>query len=542
MSKPAFDPSKPFEIPEKPAFDPSKPFDAAPTPKKQGMGESILHGLEQGTTFGLFDEISGAGEGLGKMIGLKGLGGPMRDIELDKPTLDWDQIKDAYKSRRDLIRQSTAQGKKDNPKTMLASEIAGGLLTGGAATKALGLAVPKTIGQIADAGGRAGLLAGFGASEAKDVGGMMEDTAKSGALGWVLGLGGASLSKGIGNLAGKVTNRPGASLKKFAEKKAFESLGGGKAAVKEAGDSLQDTGRYLLDNKIVTPLAGKETVAQRIGDKLGSVSGELDDIINKAANSNIAKFHPEMAAEQVKAQLAQKYPQAPKEIMDKMTGVVDEWFKGKGPMGIKDVQNLKLTLQKFIPDRAYQKDLVGRVDVLKSLRRAAKEGVENMGNEFAEKSGQAGGRVKALNQEMGNLLRAEDAVQEGILRDTANRSISLTDTIAGAGGISRGAGAIADGLTGAAFGAANKAIRHKGDQLAATSADAISKMLLKSPQMANLAQRNPNAFKSIVSALTRRATSAPEALSKVADTDSKSGFASQNVPAAEAIDRYKMGN
>lgn len=69
MDKPAFDPSKPFEVTDKPAFDPSKPFQAA---SDVGVGEdtakSLAAGLETGTlgTLGSLGDLTN--------LGAKGIG------------------------------------------------------------------------------------------------------------------------------------------------------------------------------------------------------------------------------------------------------------------------------------------------------------------------------------------------------------------------------------------------------------------------------------------------------------------------------------
>lgn len=167
MSKPAFDPNKPFEPAgaapaapaAKPAFDPAKTF----TPAEQSTGpsafESTLRGLAQGATFGFADELAGAAEVIG--------GG-------------------SYEKGRDASRAAFAAAEKANPKAFVGGAVGGGLLT--AFVPGLGwLSAGKTAAQAAATGAAAGALGGLGASTAQTPGGVVADVGKGAAIGGVLG-------------------------------------------------------------------------------------------------------------------------------------------------------------------------------------------------------------------------------------------------------------------------------------------------------------------------------------------------------------------
>jgi hypothetical protein len=118
------------------------------------------------------------------------------------------------------------------------------------------------------------------------------------------------------------------------------------------------------------------------------------------------------------------------------------------------------------------------------------------------------GDLKAANKDYGLAAQVQRTANDRAQREAANRVIGLTDTIAGAG--FGGASMLLNndkgddlGLLGAGLGfalgaGANKLGRTYGNAVMAKTADNVAKFLLRSPQMQQLATRNPAAFKAAI--------------------------------------------
>lgn len=140
---------------------------------------SAMRKFLQGATASFSDEIAGGVEVAGQAIGLRGLGGPLKDISLDSPTLDPDELGEAYERARDLERKNLALDQETSPYVSTAFEMAGGIASPlNKLTKGLSVAKQGLI---------QGGLYGAGASEADNLAGVALDTAKGGVIGGVTG-------------------------------------------------------------------------------------------------------------------------------------------------------------------------------------------------------------------------------------------------------------------------------------------------------------------------------------------------------------------
>lgn len=80
---------------------------------KPAVNESgVLTGLEQGITSGAYEQIAGGLSALGRPLGVKGLGGRVKDIELTSPTLDPEELLNEYRRVRDLETERAEQGQQ----------------------------------------------------------------------------------------------------------------------------------------------------------------------------------------------------------------------------------------------------------------------------------------------------------------------------------------------------------------------------------------------------------------------------------------------
>jgi len=153
---------------------------------------SIADALGQGAMFGFSDEIAGGlGASVNSVANLFGAG-------------SGESFGKAYEGIRDAARYNLKNYQKNNPKTALAAELAGGLLTGGAGAARAGVFKGgSTVGKMAGVGAVEGGLFGAGSSKAEDVGGLLSDTAKGAALGGVTG----GLIPAIGKVGKKIFSR-----------------------------------------------------------------------------------------------------------------------------------------------------------------------------------------------------------------------------------------------------------------------------------------------------------------------------------------------
>jgi hypothetical protein len=152
-------------------------MDAAAKPsaqsQKKGRRGSIADPLAQGATLGFADELVGA---IGATVGAF------------DPRLRGTTFGERYTGIRDQARQQKGEFEERNPKTALAAEIGGGIMTGGlGAKRAVGTQVAKSLPKLVGVGAGTGAAAGLGYSDADTVGGLAADTATGAAVGGVVG-------------------------------------------------------------------------------------------------------------------------------------------------------------------------------------------------------------------------------------------------------------------------------------------------------------------------------------------------------------------
>lgn len=128
--------------------------------------DSAVMGAAKGVSAGWLPEFSGSIEALGSAVGIRGLGGPFKDVEFggDDRTMG-----EAYDEGRDRKRQLLAEAEQANPKMFLGGEIPGmiaspvGKIAQGAATAAKAGPLAARVAGIV--GGGAAFGAGYGDRE-----------------------------------------------------------------------------------------------------------------------------------------------------------------------------------------------------------------------------------------------------------------------------------------------------------------------------------------------------------------------------------------
>jgi len=234
-----------------------------------GLLNTIIDSIASGGTAGFSDELSGGISALGRVAGLKNLGGRIKDIGIaeDGPTLDWDKIKDAYTQTRDQDRRISKQEADLHPVINTVGQIGGAIVNPlNLATGGMGL-----IGQ----GAALGAAQGLGDSEADSVSGDLVNAAKG---------------AGIGAIAGKVGEsvvnpalQKGASLiGQGLEKSGVAGSNAGQWVAKKVGRLVgnipeEATETYLNNPEAVNNALTKEQLSEKfLGEK-----GLLDQFKNK---------------------------------------------------------------------------------------------------------------------------------------------------------------------------------------------------------------------------------------------------------------------
>ncbi len=261
------------------------------------QGEAVLHGLEQGSTMGFFDEAQGGLEAGGQALGLKGLGGPMQNISFMTPNgVDMEKLKQAYLQRRDQVRAEQDASKQAFPKTAMASELAGGLLTGGIA------GAPKTLGTAALTGTAMGAATGLGTTNAPL---LSKETAMNTGIGGALGAAGGAAGYGVSKLLSPEARQAAANIRasKALGLKA-EDANVGAAALKEnvglnmfggaKGNLNNVTGRMTdIEQGLVQP--NLQAAAENSGfnnsvmsgleeGKIQPINKMIDDVVNSVSS------------------------------------------------------------------------------------------------------------------------------------------------------------------------------------------------------------------------------------------------------------------
>lgn len=517
MSKPAFNPNKPFKAAaeEKPAFDATKPFEAVKNPEdarvKSTALESGVRGAVQGATLGFGDEIFGRMRAWGdELTGQTKL-----------------PVEENYKQIRDDQRQKNALASKDNPKSYLGGNLAGSVAT--AFVPGMGAIKGASVAKTAIQGAAIGGLAGGGLSEAnpfespKSLKEFATDVGTGAAIGGVLSGAGAAAAKGIKKLAPE-------SLRAYAEKRALTAAGFMAKDIKKLSPKQQqEIGRHLLNEKVVTAFAslddvierssaGKDAAGGAIGNALQTVDDHVKELVsgidsgkflNGASNEQkaIAKkyvtdnfqFNMQNVGKRIRDELIAPNSDNPlvKNELSRLASLSEDFgSKNAKSLGfgniIKSTQGKQTRFQsETVPEEFKQdvyriikeelEDAVGRTGNLESgisklsSMSKAKSGSRLIGDgspeaiDIAKRNSQALGDYKNAKDLYGAMKAAQKASSDRLGQTNVNRTVSLTDYIAGGAGMVSGGPAPA-----VALGALNKLARKYGASTQAISADKLA--------------------------------------------------------------------
>ncbi len=315
--------------------------------------------------------------------------------------------------------------------------------------------------------------------------------AKGGALfgglaGGAMGAGGELLATGARKVAsvveGQLQKEGGLTsmLRGEAEGQAFKSTGAQLRDYQKLGQTAEEQaargnaiGRTLLDEGIVTASSSKSEIATRlqakvkeVGEELGALRKGLDKASVRPSTANIV--------DEVRAKVLDPLAALPGTMNEAgaVSHYLDDFVKKAGETPSFD------TLHKFrkaLDDKIYiQKSALVPTPETEQLRkvRGIIEGEFERSAELAAK--ELGTSVvdqyKTAKELYSKLITAEKISTKSVARQSANRAISLTDTIMGAGALA------SMGPSGLLMAGANKVMREYGNQAAADVLNRVTRL------------------------------------------------------------------
>lgn len=505
-AEPAAGPWQKYQQPGRSNEQIQKDFESRPS-----VAESTMRGAAQGATFGFADEMTA---GVGALIdkGQAALG-QRGDISLG----------DAYRTRRDVIRTRDDRSKVENPIAYTAGSVAGAV--GTALTPAGAILGPTKAGTFAGNVGRSavgGAVAGAGLSNADPTANPrgLSDFAKDSAKGAVVG---GAFQTGFG-LIGKAANalRP-SNLKAAANEKAVKAAGGMTKELRDLGpDRVQELGSRLLKDKVVTAFASLEDVAERAatakedaGQAIGAALKNVDDLVQtgkalidqgklfpgspqaqQAAKDMLDEtfqFNMQRIGQRIRTEIIAPNANNPllSGEMNKLASIADD-FGGRATQSlaagnvIKGTQGKVTNFNSDTVPQAFKRevydvikteldDIVSKTGNLEQGILQAQGGTVGAANAGA-RNASASDAYQTAKKTYGAMAQTEDMALKSAGRTSANRTISLTDTIAGvAGGVGGGP------LAGIALGAGNKLMRQYGDSVSAVALNKVASTLERAP-------------------------------------------------------------
>lgn len=469
---------------------------ASGKPKHSQVAAAGMHGL-QGLTGGFMDEIQGLGEAAGRLVGVKGAGGPMKDMGLSEhgPTLDWETLRDAYRLARDRERSTLNEQSKEHPKTALAGEVAG--MVASPINK-----IAKGV-SLAKGGAAIGGINALGNSEKEDLPGMAIDTAIGTGAGLVLGKGLEKASPYIE----KGVQKTSRGARDLAERFGARALGAERGTIKSIGfDKVKSAAGQAIDEGVFSPLASTDdivarnaAVKSRGGEMMGKAYGAIDD-------AGESTFNPQNVAEKMNEELGGfwRSPLNKGEASQFDNTLEAILARGDGNIPLREAQLLKEELGRAANWKnklqISPKEQMAR-DAYQLVNKSIDDAVAS-GTTAVNKAGLS--ETLSKGKELyGKASTADKLLENKLAREQGNKLVGLTDAVTGAGALGYG-GTTGDWETAGGVMLAKKGLEKYGAQNAAIGLNKLSKMLMRSPKLAELAQKNPQAFNALAENIGKR--------------------------------------
>lgn len=428
-------------IAKKGGFDPSSYLKANEMPE-----------APKGSPLEAFVQSAGKELTLGYLPQLQAMGAKAVDYAFDVPNAP------GYAQLRDESIKRGEQLSKDFPMSSGAGTVAG-VLGGGAALSGIapGVTVADRIRKSALIGAALGGASNPGDTEGEIDPFQVNQRASNAATGAALG----GVTQGALEAISPLSKYISKYFQGAANEKAVKALGGTakqKAKLQDMGLE-QKLGAQLLEEGVIPKLGTPGRILNRIEsakDKAGKAIGEIVDSAGNAPIIDTKAIAADLAANSDIAVL-RGIPGA--EGLANTSDQILSTLGSRGVLSLKDTQGLRRQIDKQIN---YAGNLdKGKQSVLKLIRDRLAQSMDQAADQYGI------GGLKQANQTFSNLSRAEEMVKNKLGREAANRSVSLTDTIAAGAGIASGGTPGASALLGAALGGLNKAGRTFGSSLSA---------------------------------------------------------------------------
>jgi len=367
---------------------------------------------------------------------------------------------------------------KENPGANIAREAVGGV-AGSFALPIIGSGAKGVAGAATRIAGATGLATTDAALRGNDIGQAARVTGGMQAA--------AEAIPGIGKLARPAARSVAGGLSKLADKAdevaAFRAV---KAAIgntqkewEKLGSKVQETGKSLLDNKVVRFGSNAEKIGQRAESVSKGAWNSIDEVFKVADEAGV-KIQASDVASSIRAS-ADKIDAVGKSrtIKENMLKEADH-IEALGEISLAKAQELKNRFAyKQTDTLTHALGIDGNNIINRAFGDAVKEKGRQILPDFAEvyqKSGSLGGIAKAAKKQDIQLKK--------------NRGFSLTDYITGGaagaivGGASGGAegGIAGGGLSAVAFGVANGVARKRGNAALAVSLKSLGNILRNEPE------------------------------------------------------------
>lgn len=495
-------------------------WEEVPPPPKMGAGKAFMLNVANKGTGSFVDEIGGA---LAQMLpahdspiasGLRAAGAmsglplgdltqvPESSVRLGPAAMPSASDSDAeFQAKSDLIsgvagaptsyelvrgniREERAKAKRDQPEASLAGEIVGGV----GASVASNILLPGG-GAIAR-GALEGGIDALGDSEADLTKGDYLGAAADTALGGLVGAGAGFVGDKVGGAIGRrLSTAPGA-LESMAQGRAVKAATGQNkreiskmiAAEMRGSDvgTVERVGSDLLDQGVVTAGANADDMLQRAVARRAEFAQLIDDSLDELDSLAQRPLNVGAIADDLENSLVAPFlngTRGQRQVAARMAEEIQA-LRDQGPVGLRALEEFKRGLDDSINYAAEIKDPAQKA--LLRMRTILNETIESEADAIASATGsEAAANYLNAKAVTGSMSIGERVARNQATSQASNRLIAPSDYGMGAvgavvSGIASGGSIPAAALTGLAIAGGHKALRQRGNQVAAAALRGLS--------------------------------------------------------------------
>ena len=458
MSKPAFDPSKPFEATkaEKPPFDPSKPFDE---PKKDvpSPGASFANQAGNAGLLGYGPEIVASAA--------KKLAPLYEKITGDKVQ----EFLPSYTKIRDDEYKQLRRDDEVNPMASLAGKVVGtgvSLLPVGGTANAFVKGGAKLLPRMARAGAVGagiGAVSNPGAEEGVINPTQIVERGKNAAVGF----GSGAVLQGAGELLPKAIKGTGNWLRGKAEGLAESATG----ATRVQAEKFQEgAGRQLLDKKLVRFGDSPASISKRLESAINNAKGNVDTILSELDGAGVKISRDDLVGT-LKKRLAEiQSDESQAGVAKKLEAIIENASsmpKLRPPSKVEQIKRGYQSQANYAkPNTTAAQKIAGKV---------YREAVENAAGEHSPSLAKGFKSEKALES---LAIPVRDAAQKRALQLEQSPKGGLLDVTAAALGFAGG-----DPTFGVGTALARRVVAPRISSSLAVASDTLGRLLQKTPQV-----------------------------------------------------------